>query len=141
MAFKIESVSAYGVQAFRGVSDIYEQKVELKISGTTADIIIDLGNTASSFWTSLTNTVAEIAAYKKIVTELQASLKSNVATFVEAEDLFTKVAATGTVTTKQYKKTQVISSLRLELFAGEGLLLHTVLISGVLKTELLPTNL
>jgi hypothetical protein len=140
MAFKIESVFAYGLQAFRGVSDVFEQKLVLNISGTTADIVLDIGNTSSAFWTGLTNTAAEIALYKKIVQDIQASLITNTAELPEVEDAYAQIAATGTVATKQYKKTQPLKSLKYELFAGEGLTLYTVIISGVLKPEVLPTN-
>lgn len=140
MAFKIESATAYGTQAFRGVSDIFEQKLILKISGTTADVLLAIGDTTSAFWTGLTNTAAEIAAYKSLVKDVQAKYLTSKASIVEIEDAYIQVAQTGTIATKQYKKTSTAAGLSFELFAGEGLTSYTVLLEGALKPELLPTN-
>ena len=61
MAFGLSKINAYGIEVAEPTRGKFIQVLEMDITGATADVSLDIGNPAGTFWTAVANANANKA--------------------------------------------------------------------------------
>jgi len=134
MAFGLSTIKAYGVPSYEFSGDKFIQVLELEITGTTADVALDIGDTSGTFWGDVSDTTAAgvvDSIFKKVEKHIALSCPELLAK--------TQVASGATVQTGEYKVAAPQStSFAITLFANEGLTAYNLALQWSLKDGELP---
>lgn len=136
MAFGVTAIKAFGVESSEPTRDKYVQYLEMDITGTTADVTLDIGDTGGTFWTSVSD--SDKAA---IIDSIYSKVDKHVS--LSVPELLAKVpiASGDTVATGEYKVASPEStSFEITLFASEGLTAYSLAMSWTLKEGYLPVE-
>jgi hypothetical protein len=134
MAFGLSSIKAYGVPSYEYSGNKFVQHLELEITGTTADVTLDIGDTSGTFWTDVSD-----AAAAKVIDQIYAKVEKHFS--LSVPELLAKVpiASGDTVATGEYKVASPEStSFEITLFANEGLTSYNLAMSWSLQDGELP---
>lgn len=136
MAFGLSRISAYGIETAEPVRGKYLQVLELQVTALAADVALDIGNSAGTFWTNVANTAARNAV---------ASIWPKVARHISLSvpELFAKtlIASGASTATGQYKITSPqSSSFAITIHTGEGLTAYNIALVWALKGDELPVT-
>ena len=134
MAFSLTSMKAYGLDINEPVRKRQCQVVEFKIAATAADVDLDIGDTAGTFWSAADDTAAGLAA-KKAFADILSNAENLVSlTSYDLLKNFTPAgaAAIGAGLVK-FNGTQLAPEILFN--AGEGLTAYTITIVYSLKDE------
>lgn len=136
MAFGLSSIKAFGVPSYEYSGDKFLQVLELEITGTTADVALDIGDTSGTFWTDVSDTVAAGA-----VDDIFAKVEKHISISVPELLAKTLVASGATVATGEYKYISPEStSFAITIFANEGLTAYNLCMQWALKDGELPVQ-
>jgi hypothetical protein len=117
MAFALTSLKAYGLEATQALTKKFFQIVEINFTATAADVALDLGNPAGTFWTAAANAAA-LAAWK---TCLANSDKTMNVYSAEIFDPKARIASGSALGAGQFKAvTTPDSNFAITIQAGEG---------------------
>lgn len=133
MAFALTSVKAYGIEAEEAVNKRYKQMVILGITGTSADVALDIGNFSGTFWTAVGTTVdpAKSAALALKAIQIKAlSFEKIGGTAIAGKAQAAADAAGVYVLAMDGTNTQLPS---ITLHAGEGATSYQLILEWVLK--------
>lgn len=136
MAFGLTSIKAYGVPSYEFSGNKFLQVLEMEITGTTADIALDIGNAAGTFWTAVADQNAEDAVqeiFKKVEKHISLSVPELLAK--------TQVRSGATLATTEYKVASPEStSFAISIYTGEGLTAYNLCAVWALKPGELPVK-
>lgn len=136
MAFGLTSIKAYGVPTYEYSGNKFVQYLEMDITGTTADVALDIGATGGTFWTAVADADANEAVqqiFKKVAKHVSLSVPQLLAKV--------PVASGATLATTQYKVTSPQNtSFAITIYTGEGLTAYSLAMSWVLKEGELPVK-
>jgi hypothetical protein len=136
MAFGLTSIKAYGVPTYEYSGNKFVQYLEMDITGTTADVALDIGATGGTFWTAVADADANEAVqqiFKKVAKHVSLSVPQLLAKV--------PVASGATLATTEYKVTSPQNtSFAITIYTGEGLTAYSLAMSWVLKEGELPVK-
>lgn len=136
MAFGLSSIKAFGVPSYEYSADKFVQFLEMEITGTTADVALDIGNTGGTFWGDVSNSAAAGA-----VADIFAKVEKHVSLSVPELLAKTQVVSGATVATTEYKVASPQStSFAITIYANEGLTAYNLCMSWTLKDGELPVS-
>lgn len=137
MAFGVTSINAFGVETNEPTRSKYVQYLEMAITGTTADVILDIGDVGGTFWTSVADAekagvIASI--YPKVDKHLSLSVPELLAKL--------QITSGDTVATGEYKVTLPNTvGFEITIFEDEGLTSYSLAMSWTLKEGHLPVTI
>lgn len=136
MAFGLTSIKAYGVPTYEYSGNKFVQYLEMDITGTTADVALDIGATGGTFWTAVADADANEAVqqiFKKVAKHVSLSVPQLLAKV--------PVASGATLATTQYKVTSPQNtSFAITIYTGEGLTAYNLAMCWTLKEGDLPVK-
>ena len=131
MAFALTNLYTYGIEADEALTKSFQQHVHFAITGTTADVSLDIGNPAGTFWTAVANPTA-LAAWQDILSKVVA-----ICDFTCWELQVAKSPAGGSaIGAGLYKLTGAFTAPTLSLNAGEGLTSYNLVFRFAIKPGL-----
>lgn len=139
MAFALTSFRAFPVNVDEPITTRALQVVTLKITALAADVDLDIGDTAGTFWTAA---LAD-ATYGTKATEAKKHMATILANAETLKSLYSfeiaknKRVSSGpdAVATKEVKYNGTATAPEILFFAGEGITSLTVTLEYVLKPE------
>lgn len=136
MAFGLSSIKAYGVPSYEYSGEKFLQVLELEITGTTADVALDIGDTSGTFWTDVSDATAA-----GVIDDIYAKVEKHISLSVPELLAKTLVRSGATVATTEYKYASPEStSFAITLFANEGLTAYNLCLQWSLKDGELPVQ-
>ncbi|UOF77076.1 hypothetical protein [Caudoviricetes sp.] len=139
MAFSLNSYDFYGMYIDEPVTKRAVQVCELDITATAADVALDIGNTAGTFWGDIDATAKGLAAktyFAEVLGKVE-KLMSQKCLEIEIGFLQALADATTKVVLSQTSGKQVINYA---LHAGEGLLAYKICFMWSLPDSVMPTR-
>jgi hypothetical protein len=134
MAFAITGFKAYGVEAYEGNREQFEQVLLLDITAATSDVLLDIGASGGTFWTSVNN-----ATLNRIVQDIFTRVDKHLSFSCPQLLDKTQVRSSATVATTQFKiASPQNTSFAITLFASEGLTAYSIALKWVLKSDHAP---
>lgn len=131
MAFAITGIKAFGIEAYEGNREIFEQVLLLDVTGVAADVLLDIGNPSGTFWTNVNN-----AAQSRLVQDIFTRVDKHVSFSCPQLLDRTQVRSSATVATTQFKiASPQNTSFAITLFAGEGLSAYSIAMKWILKAD------
>lgn len=136
MAFGLTSIKAYGAPTYEFSGNKFLQFLEMEITGTSADVALDIGATGGTFWTAVADADANAA-----VMEIFKKVEKHVSLSVPELLAKVPVASGATLATTQYKVTSPQStSFAITIYTGEGLTAYNLAMCWTLKEGDLPVK-
>jgi hypothetical protein len=141
MAFALTEYKAYGIEISEPIQKRAVQVFECTITGTTADVALDIGDVAGTAWTSIDDNALGLAA-KVAFTEILSKV-ARLAVFRCPELEFAlPVVAGGAATTGKYGVTNNTAKTcpKITLYTGEGLTSYKMTFMWTLANEMKPVR-
>ena len=139
MAFTLSSLKAYGLEATQPLTKRFFQVVEVNFAATAADVALDLGNPAGTFWTAVSG--ANAAAFVAWKTALANSDKTVSVNCSEIFDPKARIASGAGLGAGQYKMVSTPdANFAITIQAGEGVAAGSIMIVTTLKSGLFPVQ-
>lgn len=121
MAFAVTSYRAYPVDVAIDSNRKAIQHIEMTITGTSADVLMDFSNATGTFWTAAKTSTAGAAALTALTAIIGVS-KGRKAFYLQGvTDGKVQTFTADTVATHGYKQTSATIVPDVTVFAGEGL--------------------
>lgn len=131
MAFAITGLKAFGIEAYEGNREQFEQVLLLDVTGATTDVLLDIGSSSGTFWTSVNN-----ATFNRIVQDIFTRVDKHLSFSCPQLLDKTQVRSSATVATTQFKiASPQNTSFAITLFANEGLTSYSIAMKWLLKTD------
>lgn len=136
MAFGLTSINAYGIESNEPTRTKYLQVLEMEITGTSADVALDIGDASGTFWGDVSDASAAGA-----VADIFAKVEKHVSLSVPELLAKVQIASGDTVATGEYKLASPQStSFEITLFEDEGLTAYNLAMVWSLKENELPVQ-
>lgn len=134
MAFGLTSIKAYGIETAEATRSKYLQVLEMEITGTSADVALDIGNTSGTFWGDVSDATAAA-----VIDDIYGKVEKHISLSVPELLAKTQILSGGTVATTEYKVASPEStSFAITIFAAEGLTAYNLCMVWSLKDDHLP---
>lgn len=134
MAFGVTSLKAFGVGTYEGNRDQFIQVLQMDITGVAADVALDIGAAAGTFWTSVAN-----PTLNRIVQDIFTRVDHHISLSVPELLAKTQIASGASTGAGQYK---VIAPQNtgfiITIHTGEGLTAYSLTMTWTLKQDHAP---